>query len=59
MGNKNPKKNFNIYPKITIEQDNNIVILNGKDEFEILEPNELDVDFYITKKYIKKKCKKK
>ena len=59
MGNKNPKKNFNIYPKITIEQDNNIVILNGKDEFEILDPNELDVDFYITKKYIIKKNAKK
>ena len=59
MGNKSPKNNFKIYPKITIEQDNNIVILNGKDEFEILEPSELDIDFYITKKYINKKNIKK
>jgi len=62
MGNKNNKKKFHIYPKITIEQDNNIVILNGKEEFEILDLNELEDDFNeikITKKYIKQNCIKK
>ena len=63
MGNKSTKKNkFNIYPKITIEQDNNIVLLNGKDEFEILDLNELGDDLNeikITKKYIKQNYIKK